>query len=410
MEYDVSRREIPGLLARFFGIIGSTNILSAGAHIVNQLKQNPVLGEFLKEQRKIEIELCNIARYRRITGRIPRPSKSHDIYHALTFACAFVRIYDQLTKEAQAEFVGRVRGALKGHGNLSSIDHEILAATYLSRCGWAVYFNDLENKGRCDFVIAKNNTEIEVECKTISADAGRKIHRFDFRRFAGTLRKDLVNFLRNHDEIHLLRLLLNDRLPTHDQELGRIGHSILNLLGTNSRQIDAESYDLVYEIRSSQGSEDQITAYVADFVKKSIKYPNSHHSFFLGVKNGGMLFLAATSKRPDQVLTYLYKQLKDAHKQFSGTKPAILWVHIEDIEPEKWEELKQGSGLQVMSSRLLKSQRRQCICSVLFNSKGYLVSDGNVTMETGPTLYFDNTDSQFYSSRIDDVVGTTSRK
>jgi hypothetical protein len=53
--------------------------------------------------------------------------------------------------------------------------------------GFDVDFHDLEDGGGYDFLAESGGSKLEVECKYISADTGRKIHRRKLYELGGTL-------------------------------------------------------------------------------------------------------------------------------------------------------------------------------------------------------------------------------
>src|SRR3546814_15179054 len=53
--------------------------------------------------------------------------------------------------------------------------------------GFHLEFPDLEGTGQFDVAFSLENIRGEVECKSLSADAGRQIHRKDFYRFIAAM-------------------------------------------------------------------------------------------------------------------------------------------------------------------------------------------------------------------------------
>ena len=402
--FDIERKEVPRVVSRFFAIVGMRDIRRCCSNVSGQLKRAPVLGEFLQEQREIEIELARVAEYRRNTGRIPKPSRDRKTYSALAFACTFVRVHDQLSEEGRSKLVGRFRGALKGDGSLRGIYHELSVAGHLSQSGWSVRFTDLEGTERFDFLATKNRREVEIECKSISADQGRKIHRKEFRRLAVLVHSELQQILRSNNGIRLVRLEIQDRLPTSDAKLKKIARSLIEMIRTGREVLSEDEYKLCLEFHNFNENQDYIDKKVAEFLRKTVQYPNSNHNFIVGVQHG-ICLISATSSRPDQVLTYIYKQLKRAHSQLSKNRAAVIWVNVEDISPDQWATLREGSGLQIMSSRYLAGPERQHICSLAFNSSGEVTTERTHTSEAGPLLHFDNSSSPFYDPVIREMYG-----
>jgi hypothetical protein len=77
-----------------------------------------------------------------------------------------------------------------------------------------------------------------------------------------------------------------------------------------------------------------------------------------------------SSREPDQVVDYIYRQLKkSAERQFSGTNPALLAVNLLDLTADQLRELGSGPNeLAGLSNHLFASQNREHLFGVAFVS------------------------------------------
>jgi hypothetical protein len=139
------------------------------------------------------------------------------VYHlaALHFAQTVVHAHGQLTPKGKRQLEGRLRDALQSHTGFSSLYLEIDVARRLLDAGYEVEFTDMDGTSRYDLRFWRGTTEGEVECKTLSVDAGRKIHRHDFYRFIDAVSAELTARLEAPVR-EVLLVTLNGRMPSDD--------------------------------------------------------------------------------------------------------------------------------------------------------------------------------------------------
>ena len=98
---------------------------------------------------------------------------------AMYFAGGIVEIFDRLTPFGQRVLKGRIRDCLKNETGFAPLHLEVEMAQRLLENGFDVEFSDMEGAGQCDLRFQNETMRGEVEWKSLSADAGRKIHRKD---------------------------------------------------------------------------------------------------------------------------------------------------------------------------------------------------------------------------------------
>ena len=94
---------------------------------------------------------------------------------ALIFAATTVEAYGRLTETGRRNLQGRLRDCLKAETGYASLYFELELAQRLMNAGFNVGFEDMEGSDRYDLSIARKEFTAEVECKSLSADAGRQI-------------------------------------------------------------------------------------------------------------------------------------------------------------------------------------------------------------------------------------------
>ena len=384
-------------MVRFGSIIGRSALEKRTSDIRVRMAAEPVLGELLGQEYATELALERLYRRHRSTGRWPKVATDRQTLAALSFAVAITEVHHRLSDEPRRRLERRLYGCLKGQGSLSPMVHEMLVACHLMGHGWDVQFSDLERGGGFDYLAKLGTDEVELECKRASADTGRKIHRADFRRLAGLLLPELER----HADAALagiIHLQVAGRLHSDDANMSKFKAAAVRTIETG--QVTNGDGFLVRFIPATLV--DPMTAgeeLLRDQVETLVEAENC--SFLYGAGGGSVVAFAATSERPDQVLTYIYRQLKDATAQFSGDRPAVLWTHIDGIEPHQWYRLTGDTGLQRMSNRYMHGRGRGHVFSMAYSSAPGMVthSPGEV-QESGPLMHFDDPQHRDLANRL----------
>ena len=249
--------------------------------------------------------------------------------------CWYLKIINSLFPQLASGSVQRLKSVLMDDETISSFLFELDIATHFFRRGLDVRFADLEDIGRFDLLVSDGNSELEVECKTKTADAGRKITRANFALLCDLMTAELAP-LRDHMAV---LFKCDGRLSgsqdffyqvaehikscrARQQTIGRVGN--LNF--------DMRSLPAGIRIRTG---EEMIAARPAD-------WPDSH--FFCHSGPDTTLMIGCESTDKDRVLKAIYEDLKHGAEQLSGTRPSILACRLEDIDDEQDMDTIKGDG------------------------------------------------------------------
>ena len=147
--------------------------------------RSPYQAKIVDDYHCVEVELAlQLETFRRV-GRLAVEDISVRTAAALDFALAAVDVHERLSERGKRILLGRLQDGLnKGFAGLFL---EIDTAAQLIEGGYEVRYPDFDGGGGHDLDAASNNLSVAIECKSISADAGRKVHRRDFYRFMDLL-------------------------------------------------------------------------------------------------------------------------------------------------------------------------------------------------------------------------------
>lgn len=237
---------------------------------------------------------------------------------------------------------------------------EVQLAIQFFHQGHDVKFMDLEDKANYDLLVSNGSEEIEVECKRKSADAGRKIHRADFYLLADIL------FARLHQINKRFVVLIESEGPMggNTSLFYEIANAIEKCIATSKSEDQIKHIQFKIEmlpsnlrIRSNLEAAEVLTPY----------YSRSSHYAIFSNQDTTLLVKAESTVR-DKVLRAIYDELKAGSTQLSGTRPGLLACFLEDIDDAAWDQLKENSGLQAMTARLMANESRRHVNLAVYSS------------------------------------------
>ncbi|MCY4014260.1 MAG: hypothetical protein OXG82_16275 [Gammaproteobacteria bacterium] len=271
-------------------------------------------------------------------------------------------------------------------------------ASHLMSRGYDVIFHDLEGGRGYDFLAAKEGVSVEVECKHMSGDAGRKIHRKELYRFGDRAALWMRNHLASLTTGLFVRLTIPDRLESGDQYQKALctflGQALLS--GEPDAERDGNRIQ-VQEFDVEQVAGPWLAA--GKFDRTEMEARLTHH-FGLAHKNAllylrphqSVVALLIQSDQKDNVLNAMHAELRKSTKdQFTGELPAILCCHLADLTQEQMLSLGRGGhgrALDSLATELMR--RRPHLYSVTFTAAGSVSADS--VREKGPAYTILNRD------------------
>jgi hypothetical protein len=248
---------------------------------------------------------------------------------SLNFATITVEIHSQLSPKGRQVLEGRLRDALKAENGFAPIYLEFDLAQRLMDQGFEVAFVDLEGRAQFDLLFRRGTFAGEIECKSLSADAGRPIHRKDFYRFMDSIGVALGKYAELKRREGLI-VTLDSRLASDlaEQRALRNGCEAALLAGA-STTIFGPGFQL---LRRPVGSlldcvTDQKTLH--QNLKKEFGQ-NVHASGAFGEDSDCLVVML--SRRQDETSKPLLEAMRKAATQFTATRPAFIAIQEHGIE------------------------------------------------------------------------------
>jgi hypothetical protein len=259
-----------------------------------------------------------------------RRKLSLEQFSALLFAAMVVEVHSRLSRTGKNTLEGRIADASQSPTGFSSLYQEMHTALRLLEEGYEVQFPDLEGRDRFDIGFSKGPIKGAIECKAVSPDAGRKVHRRHFYQFIELVNEDLLEHAhKGLNDVVLIRL--QNRLPSNVEEQKELAFAACVALNSGSKvdgsffSVQREPFDKELRGHFNSGHERFYKAC------RSAYGPNCHVAGPVLERGAGLVVML--SLREDDASKPLLDALREAAVQLSGRAPSIIAVQYDDLEP-----------------------------------------------------------------------------
>ena len=346
-----------------------------------QLRQNPLLQEYLEERHLIEFEMEKLQQRVRAVGTIRLP-RSYEEYKLYSFMAMITRVYQQLKPQGRRRLQGMLRSGPNNNNGLVPVQHEMTIVSHLMDKGFDVTLTDIEDVERFDFLAIGNGVELEVECKTHSADIGRKIHKRRLIQLGERAYENVCKVLEERHGCHYARITLPSRLEGSDKQQEEISKRLCHVLRTGASVLDPEPCAIEYRPLVLSGTPFGISGIGPPEEERLRRYlleefgDVNSNSFVIGSMNG-VVVVTVVSAQPDHVVEGIMRQIKDSMKtQFTRKRPALMCVGLSEITEEQMLEIarmdhsEDQSALGRSTECLLQGQNFAHVHAVSYCSTG----------------------------------------
>lgn len=413
MQVELSTGEIPEVLERFCALVGAQHWKRRVDLIKAEVRGNRLLKDHLFHENEMAFRLQESTGLVKKFGRFPvNQMDCRALYPCMAFAAQILSIADASESTQRAQLVRRVHGAFKNPDDMRALRLELLAATHFLRRGLDVQWPEMIGGGTMDLVIPELGPRgLEIECKSVSEDKGRKIHKREALDFCSLVAPKL-NSLGKELRLGIAAVLtLDGRMPGSFAERRNLAQSVAShvLAGSSYGQLNGANlriHEFAPELLGDVG-EDGLPVIARDRID-SITGTTNRQALIVGRKSGGAIVLVLQSAQDDSLLTYAFDTLsKSASNQLSKVRAGMFVVGLDGLESPSLMELakldsigdKPPTALRLRTSDFLASQGRDHVVGVGFVSKGAsLPVSGGVVDSGGSAYVFPKRESPFWHS------------
>lgn len=332
MRFDLPRTidDLAAYLPAFLYLAGGPRWWKRVDQLYGDGKKSPYLAKIMSDHHWLELELSAQIAIWQDHGRLLAGEVFPRSMAALLFAGMIVEAHKQLGTAGRNNLQGRLRGALKT--DFAGLYLELDVALGLIDQGFDVEFPDLERTAAYDIRFSNGDIVGEVECKSLSADAGRKIHRKDFYRLIDSLGPDLAKFAKNSSPAVLI-LTLDDRLSPDATSQHAIRTAASRVLaGANVTRFSGSDFQIELEPYERHLGRVNFTDPKELYSACSQTFGANCHVSGIMRESGGCLVVVRSHREDDHSKPQM-EALKKAASQLSGEHPGFVALQFEDIEP-----------------------------------------------------------------------------
>ena len=250
---------------------------------------------------------------------------------ALSFAATTVEVYGRLTETGRRNLQGRLRDCLKAETGYASLYFELELAQRLMNAGFNIGFEDMEGSEQYDLSIARKGFTAEVECKSLSADAGRQIHRKDFYRFMESLSPIFDAHLKVCRP-ELVEITVNGRLSPNVTDRAALRAAVQRLIEDRT-QVAVFGKGFEVKRRDFNSTEFGGAEYgTKEFYKACTAMFGENVHVAGGLSEDRGCLVAMRSVREDDTSKPMLEAMRKASDQVSGRFPAFIGIQLHGIE------------------------------------------------------------------------------
>ena len=276
-------------------------------------------------------------------------------------AAEAVRVARKLPAPGRARLRTAMRAALAGEATLSGLLHLFrVAATHRAR-GYDVEFPGFSDGAPFDLLIARAGITAEIACDIASAEEGRDVHRGAWMHLVEALDPDLQTWLAENPGRYLLKLTLPQGLRRDGETLPALQGRIRSLLHGNRRADEDAAAVLRLDPLMPAANRPDPAAMMGD-LRRAFGH-EAHLAMMTG--GGGVCVLAARAGREDEVAVAIRRRMAAiAPTRFSGTRPGILAMLVEDTDPAEWRHLREQLELEGAARQFLTEPAARHVVAV----------------------------------------------
>lgn len=410
LQVDLYTKDFPEVFARFREVVGERHWSKRVRAVNSEAKGQPYLREYLTEENAIAFALnrCSAQASRHSTIP-PQSSNDRSLYPAFRLAAQALSLIDNSPAEQGKRLVRRIHGAFRNPDDMRAIQLEFGVATHFVRRGYSISWPEMDGSGDFDLMVhGIGPNGLEVECKSVSVDKGRKIHKRDALVFNHLVRQKLEGTAQRLNSGLAVVLTVPDRLPTAFRErqylaelVGRAvlgGKSVSVGEGSDVRlsEFDIAQYPDLGPPESPQlrHNIDHITA------------TRNREAMIIGRKSAGALVFVTQSRQEDTFLSYVFNSVREAtRKQLSAKRAGVVLVGLEGISADGLVRTAQQdkdpagdpTALRIAVSKFLAGSTSDHLVGVGFLSRGELTQKGHGHVSSeGSAYHFPKTESSFW--------------
>lgn len=412
---EVLEEDLFSLYQRFMVLTGA-KVWTKRLQKVSDIVHDPFRRSFYGEEFPLERAMLATRLALNQHRRLPLP-RSSELYQLYAFISNCVAVHERLSAAAQKALVGRLNDAL-GKGSLTPLVFEMSVIGALSQRRCKVGFSDFETPGGFDFLVESEGLQLEIECKTVTEDIGRKVKRDSAIALYQRVKKQIHAALPSMATGAIIRVVVNEALSRENVLQNNVAQGIQDAIRDKETKrvggIGAIEF-IPFSMGSSPFGSPPRTeipqSRVEEFVFQVTGQRNKEAMAIYGQKSPAVILVLTSDKQDRGIHDWLREPRESVSTQFSGERPAVLCVHFSGLTNEQLVDLAgQANGLAVGARRILNNDKRPHLVSVVFFAKpsaSSLQEDERGISQPGNTYILHNSLHPAHADKRSNVFAAT---
>lgn len=411
--------DVAALYRKFSFLVGSSSWESVVKAREIAAKGNQLLQDYHRKEWSVAYELYVLGQL--IARGVSLPEHGDQLrplYGAISFMLQASHQLQAWPAVEAERLRHRIHAALDKPDEMRGLRLELAAATHFSWRRWKIEWPEvLANPGETfDLLVTPpGGPQVEVECKSVGEDKGRRITRLEAINFIGLLLPHIKPYEDQVTASLSVRITIPGRLPKatpHLRELAQeVGRALIagqNTVLSDGTMISISDFDRSLLPRDIQkaGARELRDAF------DRISMTRNRTTMVIGSKAGGVTLLSLQSAKEDNMMKVTMDTLSDASsRQLTKRRAGLLIASLEGLDSNSLLNVAQDdkvserpySKLQTYSDMFLRSDRRDHIVGLAFWSRMGQQALNTDTMDAtgGSAYHFPRRISPFWHDSYD---------
>ena len=339
------------------------------AEIERRIATGGRAGKALAQYFGLERGIDRIRRGKQATGASP----------IMRLAADALALNDQLDSSGRDRLQATLRRGMRDDSTLIPLFHLLRCAAVHRAEGFQISYPGLTDGAAFDLLLSRRGADLELVTDVMSAEEGRSVHRGSWFRLADRIDPDLQTWLAAHPGRYVLKVNLPGGLPTDEAAVAGLYDRIRRLLSESRRADTDEAIVLRLDPLLLAGAQMAGTA-LGPALRQEFG-PDANLAIVSDAS--GLFVIAARSGRDDEVALAMRRRMASiAPLRFSGARPGLLAMFVEDTDRLEWRGLQERLELEGEARQFLTQPEAKSIAAVTVSSRfelfGAPESDGEL--------------------------------
>ena len=373
-------------------LLGQTEYLQRVLTLGRGLNQKGYVTEIDDLRYSLELQLLNLELLR-IQEKGAFSGVPGDLHEATDFVLGVGQTIPHLSEKARRELRSKLLGGLKS--GLRPLQHEFRIAGAVSHLGYDVTFADLEGgEGGFDFLAERDDKAFEIEGKCVPAFSGQAILPEDAEKLFLALAQKFSGWT-DDTSIPILSVTLRARLDVKQSAIAALIEACNSVARMRTTTV-LEDYATVKFLGAvPEASIDRLSEIV------QIDRMSTGANVFLSITKPRVVVRLESARSSKFVPNILATLSYAAKRQFSGTRPGVIWLHIDYLDPVHFNSLayaeEGASFFDLLALAVLNSPKRPHISQLVFSGGAHLVRQSGYATSSFKKVVYNGPRCQFGS-------------